>query len=71
MAATLHGRVRVVRVLLEHSADINKCCFDGSTAAEIAITQGHTKVRYCPQSGTAASKLLIIVATLKELELQY
>ena len=45
MVATLHGHVAVVRTLLEHGADVNKRSTDGSKAADIAITHGHTKVR--------------------------
>jgi ankyrin repeat protein len=45
MTAVQYGHIAVVRLLLEHKADVTRRASDGSTAAELAMTGGHTKVR--------------------------
>ena len=39
--AAQEGHVGVVKVLLEHSADVGKCCHNGLNSLDVAIDNGH------------------------------
>ena len=44
MWAALHGHLEVVKLLLQHGADLNKKNIDGKTALDIAKLQKHISV---------------------------
>ena len=61
MGAARHGHIAVVRMLLNHGADVHKRCMDGTNAHEVAITQGYTKVSMDINSRSVPKKSIILL----------